>query len=212
MDTFVFADRLGLVLTFLAGILIAPELIGLERIKKADNAASSFFDSLIMRSIIFFNKVKTLSHFYIDLPGAPVLLLALGVSLASWFAVLFLMASETNWGISCLSLILLLAFYFIIARRLKLVNTLMSMFDDNQGDATVLIVFFLVPLYFWTLVFAVVIYLAIWISVNFLAFIVKGLFSLVKYSISGRLEHIIVALGLALYIVGNALQFYATFR
>jgi len=178
-------ERVGILLNFLAGFLLAPELIGAGRIAKAQSWIEA--------------RVRAVEQFIVGLAAAVHLLAqSLGVELGqdakSGLRILIVMALGYWVGGAAVIYVVwphAIARLIVIALVLSLPPLLMLLASRSGGDLLILAFGVGLPFVYATLV----------------------LFAKIANSLSGdsRLRRLLVLLGVILFIIGNGLELFATF-
>jgi|GEM_PF-6740948 len=193
---FVLINRIGIVLNFLAGFMLAPELLGVERLRKAENSIESLSDNVSKYLLRISDAMKDYMIGKLKI-ALLILVIVCGYLFASILGALVVKKLEPIKGTG---VFLVFAFFIV---------TLVLVIYQIKTDPLVLLAPIVGP--FW-MIFVLVSTL---LSVLFL--LVIGFFSMVvtyvrqKMEGEGRLRSILVLWGIIFFIVGNALQFAATF-
>lgn len=187
-------NRLGIIFNFIAGFLVAPELIGLERIKKAQSWINSSWvytkgvlgrlgpkkeirEKILMWILfflVFFSNIGYLLYEYIWNKSVSALFFLIGFQVLMMIIALYQSFKRYKLDRKKYGVFLYIFFSFI----------------------PVALLFILFFLFYWTSLFIV----------NILAEIVFR-----RLTLGSQFKGLLISLGVFLYILGNLLQLIATF-
>lgn len=198
-------NRAGIVLNFVAAFLVAPELIGIERIRKLEKTIKNWL-FLSMESI--YRQQKFIKP-YLSLFREKRLLGFFIITLLDCISAVLIRNSSTYYlGLVLLILVCVFLYLQILLGYIKTSNSRKTMSVLGlivvAPLVTVLSAGILLLLPFFLLL-VIVIYLLGKIALYYFYFIVRVLDG------EGKMRTVIIVMGIILFILGNIFQFTATF-
>lgn len=209
-------NRIGIAFNFFAGFMVAPELIGDERLKRIEDYLENIFTNrknVLERNyssvIDYFNTENSHSDETLDrifrIVSITMILTIILIAFLVWFH---------YYLYSCIVLILVYFFILVFAvnnleaanskTRVPFSERVRSFFSKYFIKDNLMIPLFFMYLPIWHLSVKLIILIFSLIQKPFV-FIVN------KLSGDAQLRHILVRWGVILFIIGNVLQFVATF-
>ncbi len=192
---FVLLNRIGIVLNFLAGFMLAPELLGVERLQKAEQRLKS----TLMRIGKFTSTTKSryFETFYMYRSGYT--FFSAGASV-----LLIYLVFVRNYGIAA-TLYLMWLLYLIVGPP-KVVKAL---YIGDKFDVYAGVFVPIIPIiHVVVIIYFVIIISALWLISQF-AFYLDLAIS--RLHAEASLRSLLFVLGIGCIVVGTAMQFAATF-
>ena len=185
-------NRYGIILNFIAGFMVAPELIGIERLRTLEQKLEQWLKTLKekLSSEKMTAKDLFMGGLFVVLQSAPALILII---------VLYPLAKERlAWIIGAI-----IIFYFLVWLGKELDSGILQLVTFPLILLWMILVELLVSPFFSVILFIIyVITTAIHTLIGFLISNLEG---------EERLRSIFVWWGILFFIIGNALQFLSTF-
>jgi hypothetical protein len=210
-------NRVGIVLNFLAGFLLAPELIGIERIKKAEKYLEILLARLDMGIHSTLDKITYKQKHMED---------GLGLALIFW-TIIIGMFFILYWFGSIYGALQGAAIYLSAIVFITLTLTLIlawfnrNIFTENKVKGVKKFLFIITYIFglfriFWIIIFVSsreLLKFTIQIPVFKILDIVNSTIRFISNHLEGneRLRSIMVTFGILIFIIGNLLQLLATF-
>jgi hypothetical protein len=216
-------NRTGIVLNFFAGFLIAPELIGLERLRKLEENLERFFGKIKSEVLPIIGQVtkgglrSLFDNIYFAMIGlflTFIILTETNQLIEGTVIKSFLGSTLGTKVIFLLNLVLYIRFLYITLKGIYLGIRKTPKEKDFYSDTVYGIVACLLGLilfnYYFYLVAAFsvasqIIWLVILAFTNGLSYLVNRFIKLLEGDSS--LKHLLIPLGVTFYILGNVLQF-----
>jgi len=206
-------NRVGIILNFLAGFLLAPELIGIDRINKAEVSLENYIKRLEARILSTLEKIGFKTK---DKKDEFLAVLIFGSAVIAMFLIIYWLSSK--YGILQGIATFLGALAFTI---LALTWFYRKMFTENKGKSTkkfTAIIYGGIAVFaaFWLGIFFILqgfLKLIIQTPVYGILILAKSVLRFISNKLAGndRLRSMMVTLGILLFIIGNLLQLWATF-
>ena len=204
-------NRVGIILNFLAGFLLAPELIGIDRIKKAEKKMESTgakLKKIVHTTLEKLPKRSLVMILFERNPFFPVLMTFISALLIIWI-IKFSGFPLGNIVINTIVLIFsvitisLIVFYFVHTTYMSLVR------KDRETQKKLLEAFFLTLFSPFVFIAHAFIYPSLILAMRFFENIIG--FVVRKLEGDKKLLAILVFWGVIFFIIGNVLQLLATF-
>jgi hypothetical protein len=202
-------NRIGIILNFCAGFLLAPELIGIQRLQRFEK----FLEESVPRFRNFVEGLPRRIQNLLEL-GLPWLVFNSIGSLAIWWV--FVVTGPVSGRIAAISVAVPLVAFCVSGLILRLIrrprvlerSELWEWMDLINGLSFALLMLELSALLIPLMILGTVCWVLVRVSAGLLSWVLGIV--LVRLTGSDRLRGVVVILGIAVFIVGNALQLWAT--